>query len=76
MHGAVKWGLGGAVSAGVSASAAFPAPIGSAMARSAIDARAGVDATQERAEGLHVASCGSGSPSPDPTRAGPCSVVI
>jgi ribonuclease Z len=76
MHGAVKWGLGGAVLAGVLALAAFPAPIGLAMARLAIDARAGVDATQELPEGLHVALCGSGSPLPDPTRAGPCSVVI
>jgi ribonuclease Z len=32
--------------------------------------------TQELPEGLHVALCGSGSPLPDPTRAGPCSVVI
>ena len=27
-------------------------------------------------DGLHVALCGSGSPLPDPTRAGPCSAVI
>ena len=27
-------------------------------------------------DGIHVALCGSGSPLPDPTRAGPCSAVI
>jgi len=27
-------------------------------------------------DGLHVGLCGSGSPMPDPTRAGPCSVVV
>ena len=27
-------------------------------------------------DGLHVGLCGSGSPMPDPTRAGPCTVVI
>jgi ribonuclease Z len=27
-------------------------------------------------DGLHVGLCGSGSPMPDPTRAGPCAVVV
>src|SRR3569833_581301 len=27
-------------------------------------------------DGLHVGLCGSGSPMPDPTRAGPCTVVL
>jgi len=27
-------------------------------------------------DGLHVGLCGSGSPMPDPTRAGPCTVVV
>lgn len=27
-------------------------------------------------DGLHVALCGSGSPMPDPTRAGPCTAVV
>jgi len=34
-------------------------------------------ATLERmSDGLHVVLCGSGSPLPDPTRAGPCALVI
>src|ERR1700753_1811737 len=27
-------------------------------------------------DGLHVGLCGSGSPMPDPTRAGPCTVIL
>src|SRR5260370_29255105 len=27
-------------------------------------------------DGLHVGLCGSGSPMPDPTRAGPCTAVL
>lgn len=56
--------------------AAFQVPIGTALFRTAVDARAGLDATQGLPDGLHVALCGTGSPLPDPTRAGPCTVVI
>ena len=38
--------------------------------------RAGRDATFGLPDGLHVILCGSGSPFPDPTRAGPCTMVI
>ena len=34
------------------------------------------DAIAELPDGLHVGLCGSGSPLPDPTRAGPCTVVV
>lgn len=36
----------------------------------------GHDALGELPDGLHVGLCGSGSPMPDPARAGPCTVVI
>ncbi|MGA0603499.1 MBL fold metallo-hydrolase [Caulobacter sp. KR2-114] len=36
----------------------------------------GHDAIAELPDGLHVGLCGSGSPLPDPSRAGPCTVVI
>lgn len=36
----------------------------------------GRDALAELPDGLHVGLCGSGSPMPDPTRAGPCAVVV
>ncbi len=34
------------------------------------------DAIAELPDGLHVGLCGSGSPMPDPTRAGPCALVV
>jgi ribonuclease Z len=34
------------------------------------------DAVAQLPDGLHVGLCGSGSPMPDPTRAGPCTVVV
>lgn len=73
-----KWLLGIAaalVVAGV-AIKAFQTQIGTALlARVAAD-RAGRDATAGLPDGLHVILCGSGSPFPDPTRAGPCTMVI
>lgn len=73
MRHAIGWTAGGAA---VLAAAAFPGAIGREVARAAIERRAGVDATRALPDGLHVALCGTGSPMPDPTRAGPCSVVI
>lgn len=67
----------GAVVAGtVIAMAALPQRMGREAAFVALSGRAGVDGTAALPDGLHVALCGSGSPLPDPTRAGPCSVVI
>ena len=42
----------------------------------AIDQNAGVDRSAALADGLHVYMCGSGSPMPDPSRAGPCLGVL
>jgi len=36
----------------------------------------GKDPIAAMPDGLHVGLCGSGSPLPDPTRAGPCTVVV
>jgi ribonuclease Z len=36
----------------------------------------GRDATKDLPDGLHVALCGTGSPFPDPTRAGPCTAIV
>ena len=36
----------------------------------------GADPIAAMPDGLHVGLCGSGSPLPDPTRAGPCTVVV
>jgi len=45
------------------------------MAR-VFDRAMGGDPLAELPDGLHVGLCGSGSPMPDPTRAGPCTVVV
>ena len=74
-HG-LRWIIGGAVVAAVLTLAAFPAATGRAIFAAGIATRAGVDATADLPDGLHVALCGAGSPLPDPTRAGPCNVVI
>lgn len=76
MRTRIGWAAGGIALAGVLAGAAFPQAIGRAIGRVAVGARAGIDATRSLPDGLHVALCGTGSPLPDPARAGPCSVVI
>lgn len=60
----------------VSAPWIFQAQIGDALMKHAAENVAGRDATRDLADGLHIALCGSGSPVPDPGRAGPCSLVI
>ena len=52
------------------------ARIGSAMFERAVGERVGRDATAGLVDGLHVALCGTGSPLPNPERAGACNVVI
>lgn len=71
-----RWWLGAGGVAAVLTLAAFPDAVGRSISAAAVDARAGVDATLDLPDGLHVALCGAGSPLPDPTRAGPCNVVI
>lgn len=51
-------------------------PIAMALLKRAVAERVGRDATAGLPDGLHVALCGTGSPLPDPTRAGPCTMVI
>ncbi len=52
------------------------ASIGAALFGRAVGERVGRDATSKLADGLHIALCGTGSPLPNPVRAGPCNVVI
>ena len=54
----------------------FQRPIGMMLLKRAVAERVGRDATAGLPDGLHVALCGTGSPLPDPTRAGPCTIVI
>ncbi len=52
------------------------AAIGTALFDRAVTERVGRDSTAGLPDGLHVALCGTGSPLPNPGRAGPCNVVI
>lgn len=52
------------------------ARIGGALFERAVGERVGRDTTAGLGDGLHVALCGTGSPLPNPSRAGPCNVVI
>lgn len=55
---------------------AFRPQIGERLFDNAVEQGIGRDVLANLPDGLHVALCGSGSPLPDPTRAGPCSAVI
>jgi ribonuclease Z len=50
--------------------------IGQRLFERAVGERVGRDATAGLPDGLHVALCGTGSPLPSATRAGPCNIVI
>jgi len=55
---------------------AFQAEIGMGLIDTMVGARVGLDNTRDLPDGLHVVLCGTGSPLPDPERAGPCTLVI
>ena len=55
---------------------AFQRQIGSAIYARVVESRAGGDALAALPDGLHLYLCGTGSPLPDPDRAGPCAAVI
>ncbi|MFN3211886.1 MAG: MBL fold metallo-hydrolase [Henriciella sp.] len=54
----------------------FKPQIASAAFNRVLDQRVGVDPSLELPDGLHVYLCGTGSPMPDATRAGPCIGVM
>ncbi|WP_284125029.1 MBL fold metallo-hydrolase [Parerythrobacter aestuarii] len=60
---------------GASLVTVFQRPIGEWLFARAIDARVGGN-TMVLDDGLHLLLCGTGSPLPDPDRAGPCNVVV
>lgn len=78
MRRGTKWLLGLVVLLGAVGSMIklFQAEIGTALLARIAGDRAGRDATAGLPDGLHVILCGSGSPLPDRTRAGPCTMVI
>lgn len=50
--------------------------VGERLFDRAVHDRVGRDATAALPDGLHIALCGTGSPLPNPDRAGPCNIVI
>jgi ribonuclease Z len=54
----------------------FERPIAEAAFRRGVQELVGRDPSAELPDGLHVYVCGSGSPMPDPQRAGPCLGVL
>jgi ribonuclease Z len=60
----------------IAAAASFQRQVGATVLGAVFGERAGLDRTNDLPDGLHVALCGTGSPLPDPSRAGACTVVI
>ena len=54
----------------------FQKPVGLALFERAVDHQVGIDNSASLGDGLHVGLCGTGSPLPNPDRAGACNVVI
>lgn len=54
----------------------FQPELGERVYKRGVDKRAGLDRTEGLPDGLYVALCGTGSPLPNPNRAGPCTIVI
>lgn len=58
------------------AAVVFQRPIATAVLQTVARQNVGRNILPSLPDGLHVALCGTGSPFPDPTRAGPCTAVI
>jgi ribonuclease Z len=54
----------------------FQRSLGTALLTQVAHRNVGRNVLPELPDGLHLALCGTGSPFPDPTRAGPCSAII
>ena len=75
----VKWAviaLAVSVLALLAARQVFAVQIGEAVFRRAVADNVGKDPSAALPDGLHLYLCGSGSPLPDPARAGPCIGVL
>lgn len=75
----VKWGaigLGVLLLLLLAARQVFAVQIGEAVFRRAVAENVGQDPSAGLPDGLHLYLCGSGSPLPDPARAGPCIGVL
>lgn len=68
--------LGGLVVLVFVAAIAFQPQIGTALFKRAVEQNSGRDSLAVLEDGLHVGLCGTGSPMPNPDRAGPCNLVV
>ena len=68
--------LCGLVIVALIAAIGFQRPIGSWLFQRAVEQNTGRDIVAGLDDGLHVGLCGTGSPMPNPERAGPCNVII
>ena len=66
----------GVLAAAAGAAWACREPLAQAAMRKAYEQALATDPLAKLPDGLHVGLCGSGSPMADPTRAGPCVVVV
>lgn len=71
-----KWGAAGLVLAAGITAYLQRTTIAERLFTRAVEQTAGVDQAAKLPDGLHVYVCGSGSPLPDPDRAGPCLAVL
>lgn len=67
---------GALVIVGIVAVLLLQKPIGAWLFQHGVEANAGRDIVAGLDDGLHVGLCGTGSPMPNPERAGPCNVII
>ena len=69
-------GIGALIIVALVAVVGFQKPIGGWLFQRAVEQNAGRDIIVGLDDGLHVGLCGTGSPMPNPERAGPCNVII
>ncbi|WP_348632008.1 MBL fold metallo-hydrolase [Pontixanthobacter sp. CEM42] len=55
---------------------AFQAKLGEMLFQRAVEQNTARDSMADLSDGLHVGLCGTGSPMPNPDRAGPCNIVV
>ncbi|MBO6729085.1 MAG: MBL fold metallo-hydrolase [Maricaulis sp.] len=72
----IALGLGAFILVIFTAAVSLERPIGWWLYQRAIEQKAGRDLLGGLEDGLHLGLCGTGSPMPNPQRAGPCNVII
>ncbi len=71
-----KLAIAATVALAIGGAWALQVPLTTRLLAQIVANRVGRDVTAKLPDGLHVILCGTGSPLPDPSRAGPCTIVI